>query len=85
MLNHNTNLFPHHVDDERKYDFTQPLATVTRHPTEMNIWGLKNLSRHTWSATNTSGEVKDVRPGRSVTLAVGIRINFGRAEGEITF
>ncbi|MDQ3816502.1 MAG: hypothetical protein M3362_02275 [Acidobacteriota bacterium] len=43
------------------------------------------LSRHNWSATNTSGEVKDVGPGRSVTLAAGTRINFGRAEGEITF
>jgi serine/threonine protein kinase len=85
MLNHNTHLFPHHLDDERRYDFTQPLATVTRHPTEPNIWGLKNLSRQNWSATNTIGEVKDVRPGRSVTLAVGTRINFGRAEGEITF
>jgi DNA-binding helix-hairpin-helix protein with protein kinase domain len=85
MLNHNAHLFPHHVDDERKYDFTQPLATVTRHPTEPNIWGLKNLSRQNWSATTTRGEVKDVGPGRSVTLAVGTRINFGRAEGEITF
>jgi len=85
MLNHDTHLFPHHVDDERRYDFTQPLAAVTPHPTEPSIWGLKNLSRHTWSATNQSGEVKDVGPGRSVTLAVGTRINFGRAEGEITF
>lgn len=85
MLNHDANLFPHHVDDERKYDFTQPLATVTRHPTEPNIWGLKNLSRENWSATNIKGEVNDVRPGRSVTLAVGTRINFGRSEGEISF
>jgi DNA-binding helix-hairpin-helix protein with protein kinase domain len=84
MLNHNAHLFPHHVDDERNYDFSEPLATVTRHPTDPNVWGLKNLSRQNWSATNTRGEVKDVAPGRSVTLAVGTRINFGRAEGEIT-
>lgn len=84
MLNHNAHLFPHHVDDDRKYDFAQPLATVTRHPTVPNIWGLKNLSRQYWSATNSRGEVKDVGPGRSVTLAAGTRINFGRAEGEIT-
>lgn len=85
MLNHNAHLFPHHLDDERRYDFTQPLATVTRHPTEANIWGLKNLSHQNWSATTAHGEVKDVRPGRSVTLALGTRINFGRAEGEITY
>ncbi|HKQ51089.1 MAG TPA: hypothetical protein VJT74_01880 [Pyrinomonadaceae bacterium] len=85
MLNHNANLFPHHVDDERQYDFTQPVAEVTRHPTQPHVWGLKNLSPQKWSATNQSGEVKDVGPGRSVTLAVGTRINFGRAEGEIAF
>jgi hypothetical protein len=37
----------------------------------------------TWSATNQKGEVKDVSPGRSVSLALGVRINFGHAEGEI--
>jgi len=29
------------------------------------------------------GGVLDVAPGRNVTLAAGIRINFGRAEGEV--
>jgi DNA-binding helix-hairpin-helix protein with protein kinase domain len=85
MLNHNAHLFPHHLDEEKRYDFTQPLATVTRHPTEANIWGLKNLSHQNWSATTARGEVKDVGPGRSVALVLGTRINFGRAEGEITY
>jgi len=83
MLNHDTFLFAHHVDEEKKYDFTQPVAAVTKHPLEPEIWGLKNLSLHTWSTTNHKGEVKDVSPGRSVTLALGTRINFGHAEGEI--
>jgi DNA-binding helix-hairpin-helix protein with protein kinase domain len=83
MLNHDTFLFAHHVDEEKKYDFTQPVAAVTKHPIDPEIWGLKNLSLHTWSTTNNRGEVKDVSPGRSVTLAVGTRINFGHAEGEI--
>lgn len=83
MLNHDTFLFAHHVDEEKKYDFTQPVAAVTKHPVDPEIWGLKNLSPQTWSATNHKGEVKDVSPGRSVTLALGTRINFGHAEGEI--
>lgn len=83
MLNHDTRLFPHHVDDENRYDFTQPVAAVTRHPADPNLWGLKNLSMQNWSSTSTTGEVRDVWPGRSVTLAVGTKINFGRAEGEI--
>lgn len=83
MLNHDTFLFAHHIDEEKKYDFTNPVAAVTKHPSDPSIWGLKNLSIQTWSATNQRGEVKDVSPGRSVTLALGMRINFGHAEGEI--
>jgi eukaryotic-like serine/threonine-protein kinase len=85
MLNHDTSLFPHHVDDEKSYDFSAPVAAVTRHPSDPNIWGLKNESRQTWSTINNKGELKDVPPGRSVTLAPGARINFGQAEGEIWF
>ncbi|MEN3326516.1 MAG: eukaryotic-like serine/threonine-protein kinase [Acidobacteriota bacterium] len=83
MLNHDTLLFAHHVNEEKKYDFTQPVAAVTKHPVDPEIWGLKNVSMQTWSTTNQKGEVKDVSPGRSVTLALGTRINFGHTEGEI--
>jgi eukaryotic-like serine/threonine-protein kinase len=83
MLNHDTLLFAHHVDEEKKYDFTQPVAAVTKHPVDPEIWGLKNISMQNWSTTNQKGEVKDVSPGRSVTLALGTRINFGHTEGEI--
>lgn len=83
MLNHDTQLFAHHIDEEKKYDFTEAIAAVTKHPADPSIWGLKNLSIQTWSATNHKGEVKDVSPGRSVTLALGMKINFGHAEGEI--
>ena len=83
MLNHDTHLFAHHVDEEKKYDFSQPVAAVTQHPSDPSVWGLKNLSAGTWSTTNRNGEIKDVSPGRSVTLAVGTRINFGHIEGEI--
>jgi serine/threonine protein kinase len=83
MLNHDTQLFPHHVDDGRMYDFSQPIAQVVQHPKDPSVWGLKNLSDEKWVITTRQGEVQDVEPGRSVTLAVGTRINFGKKEGEI--
>ena len=43
MLNRDTQLFPHHVDDQRLYDFSQPVAAVIQHPTDPRIWGLKNM------------------------------------------
>ena len=85
MLNHDTSLFAHHTDEDQKYDFSKPIAAVTRHPSDRTIWGLKNLSDQVWSTTNVKGEINDVSPGRSVTLASGTRINFGHVEGEIRF
>lgn len=83
MLNHDTQLFPHHIDDSRPYDFSQPVAALVQHPTQPGVWGLKNLCGEKWVSTTAEGAMRDVEPGRSVTLAVGTRINFGKIEGEI--
>jgi serine/threonine protein kinase len=82
-LNHDTELFPHHIDHNRLYDFSQPVAAVTQHPTDANIWGIKNLSNEKWSTTTAQGTVNDVEPGRSFTLANGTQVNFGGSNGEI--
>ena len=83
MLNHDTQLFPHHVDDQKMYDFSQPIAAMTQHPKDPSRWGLKNLSEEKWGITAADGMIKDVEPGRSVRLAVDVKINFGKTEGEI--
>jgi hypothetical protein len=83
MLNHDTQLFPHHVDDQKLYDFSSPVASISKHPTNPAIWGLKNLSQVRWVITNTEGVVKDVEPGRSFTLAADTKIQFGNMTGEI--
>ena len=83
MLNHDTQLFPHHLDDQKLWDFDRPVAEVARHPTNPSVWGLKNLTPEKWVSTATDGSVKDVEPGRSATLAAGAKINFGKTEGEV--
>jgi serine/threonine protein kinase len=83
MLNYDTQLFPHHVDDQKMYDFSQPVAGMTQHPNNPSIWGLKNLSGEKWVSKAPDGTVRDVEPGRSVGLNVGTKILFGKAEGEI--
>jgi hypothetical protein len=82
MLNHDARLYPHHVDEQRLYDFSQPVAAVTRHPAHPSIWGLKNLSQENWVISGMDG-LRDVPPGRSVTLTPGLRIHFGRTQGEV--
>ncbi len=83
MLNYNTQLFPHHVDGDKSYDFSKPIAEVTRNPQDPRIWGLKNCSGVKWAITTPDGSIKDVEPGRTVTLAIGTKVNFGKVEGEI--
>jgi DNA-binding helix-hairpin-helix protein with protein kinase domain len=84
MLNHDSKLFPHHSDAQKTCDFSSPVAEVVRHPTNLQLWGLKNLSGDKWVLTAADGSLRDVEPGRNATLAPGIKINFGRgAEGEI--
>jgi hypothetical protein len=83
MLNYDTRLFPHHADEQLMYDFSAPVAEVAAHPSQPGVWGLKNLSSNKWVVSTAGGAVRDVEPGRSVTLAVGTRIQFGKTEGEI--
>jgi hypothetical protein len=83
ILNRDTQLFPHHVDMQRMYDFSSPIGEVTRHPSDPRIWGLKNLSEEKWTAITGDGQNSEVPPGRSLTLKTGTRINFGKSEGTL--
>jgi len=83
MLNANTKLFPHHVNDIKLYDFSKAIAEVSQNPANPNQWGLKNAGDDKWVVTTAEGTLKDVDPGRSVALAVGTKINFGHKTGEI--
>jgi eukaryotic-like serine/threonine-protein kinase len=82
-LNHDTQLFPHHVDGSRRYDFSAPLAAVSKHPTVANAWGLKNLSPEVWVCTTPQGMSMEVPPGRTVRLASGTEIHFGKARAVV--
>lgn len=82
MLNHDTRLFPHHLDRNKLYDFSQPWAELERHPTAA-VWGLKNLSPQAWVAVMPDGKTQGVEPGRRVTVVPGTRIQFGQVDGEI--
>jgi hypothetical protein len=84
MLNYDTKLFAHHLDDQKLYDFSKAVAEVTQHPKDHAIWGLKNVSDERWSfVTQSDPTPREIEPGRSVTLATGIKIYFGRTQREI--
>ena len=82
MLNHDSKLFAHHLEDGKSVDFSKSLGEVARHPTDATRWGLKNLSGESWSATTSDGSVREIGPGKSLSIAPGTRIHFGPAVGE---
>jgi len=84
MLNHDTKHYPHHVDTDRLYDLSTPLAAIAQHPKNPGIWGLKNISKEKWTVTTMDGRNETLEPGRSTTLKAGTKINFGKKIGEIT-
>ena len=85
MLNHDTLLYPHHLDSQTRHNFSVPVAEVNQHPKNPQIWGLRNRSKQKWTCRSAEGQVSDVEPGQSVTLSPGLRIQFGSREGEVRF
>lgn len=77
-LNCDTRLCPHHLRGLTKpYDFSVPLAEVSRHPGDARVWGLRNLSSEPWSGWTPNGIEVQILPGRSVVLQDQLRLNFG--------
>jgi eukaryotic-like serine/threonine-protein kinase len=83
MLNYDSKLYPHHIDDDRLYDFTLPIAEVNQHPVKPNVWGIKNLATEKWVINMPDNKIVDVEPGQSIPLIVGSMINFGKATAEV--
>lgn len=85
ILNHDSYLYNYQTSNnvEKTYDFTKPIAAVSLHPKNPNIWGLQNRSKEKWVCTKRDGKLIEVIPGKTVQLENGLRINFGGIEGEI--
>jgi DNA-binding helix-hairpin-helix protein with protein kinase domain len=83
LLNHDAQLYPHHLNPTLSFDFGEPVAAVVRHPTDPARWGLENRGAEPWVVATAAGGLHDVPPGRRVALASGTRIHFGPSEGEI--
>jgi serine/threonine protein kinase len=85
MLNYDSKLYGHHFGDGEAFDFSTEFAEVIQHPTDPNIWGLKNLGKTKWVVKMPDGSLKDVEPGRAAPLLTNAKINFGKMEGEIRY
>jgi hypothetical protein len=85
LLNNDTKLYPHHIDDTRTFDFSKPVGEVVRNPQNPKVWGLKNLTAENWWVDLTDGSTKKVEPNRSAPLGNNVKVNFGKLTGEIRY
>lgn len=79
MLNRDTQLYPHHIDNHCLYDFSRPMAAVSG-------WTpitLQNLSPQKWVVRAADGATSEVPPGGTTVLADRSVINFGTTEGAV--
>ncbi len=83
VLNQDTLLYPHHLDSNRRNDYSEILAEMVPHPKRTDVWGLKNSSNQTWISYPAGGGTVEVPPGRSVSLVPELRIRFGNVEGRV--
>jgi serine/threonine protein kinase len=82
LLHVNAKLYPHHVDDSSEFGEFVPVADIVHHPSDHNVLGLRNKSAQRWVATFGDGSVNDVENGKSVVVAAGTKVRFGRTSGE---
>jgi DNA-binding helix-hairpin-helix protein with protein kinase domain len=83
VLDRDAKLYNHHADPTRQNDFGEVVAELAQHPSNPAVWGLRNLSEHTWVRTMAAGEVDNVLPGQATPLHPGTRLRIGRVEAEI--
>jgi DNA-binding helix-hairpin-helix protein with protein kinase domain len=84
VLNQDTLVYAHHLDANRRNDYSEIMAEMVPHPSRPDIWGLKNTSGQTWTTVPPAGTpTVEVPSGRSVSLIPGLRIHFGTVEGMI--
>jgi DNA-binding helix-hairpin-helix protein with protein kinase domain len=83
VLNQDTLLYPHHLDVNRRNDYSEVLAEMVPHPKRPDVWGLRNISAQNWTSFPPSGAPVEVPAGRSITLVQGLRVRFGNVEGTV--
>lgn len=85
VLNSDTVIYKHHIDPNNRYDYSNPVGQVAKHPNNPEIWGLKNISDKTWKVITANNQLLDVFPQKSFSLVPGTKINFGNSGGIICY
>ena len=80
LLSEGTKLYMHHIDGGQDMDTVA--GEVVRNPANPNMWGIKNLTKDSWTYIKADGTQIPVGEGRSAAIAKDAKIDFGRLKGE---
>ncbi|HSN66665.1 MAG TPA: hypothetical protein VLS94_08490, partial [Fusibacter sp.] len=53
-------------------DYDRLVGRVVQHPKYQTVWGIKNLSQHSWQVVG--GKQMNIEPGMTVTLQEGVTV-----------
>jgi len=70
--------------DSNSDDYDEVCGEVIRNPSNPQIWGLKNLSRMTWTAKLLDGSTKQVAQSGVLVIPKTTSIDFGNCEATVT-
>ena len=82
VLSPDSCLFSHHVFGN--YDLGSVVGRVVRNPNNPEILGIRNETNDQWVYNKADGTRVPVAPGKSAAIGKGIKLDFGKAIGEIT-
>lgn len=76
-------LYPYHLESGSisVSDLEHPIAEVVRREQDPGVWGIRNMSGTAWRKFSPAGKTGACAPGESVTVARGVRIQFGGNSG----
>lgn len=80
LLSRDARIFAHHLElSPARHDFTDAatVAVVAEHPRRPGRYGLQNVTGAAWDAQLPAGDLAEVPPGRSISLAAGTRLQLG--------
>ncbi len=75
-------LYRHHVESGRPVG-SEVVAEVSAHPLKPEILGMKNVTGQPWSVQWPDGKLLPLEPGKTIKLESGLKIQFGKQEGEV--
>jgi hypothetical protein len=76
-------LYRTHIDRDSD-NYTEVVGEVMRNPQKPQIWGLRNLSLVTWTATAQDGSTKAIANGDVLVIARTKSVDFGNCVATVT-